>query len=519
MKKLLVLIFALLLVTGGATFFINKKRADTVREYIASLPGSLTAETVKADLFGSAIEIHGIKGTLTYVSDAPVEIDLAFLRIEGFNTGAGRTQGQEKLADALYYTGFTMRMPQGAGGEPLAYSEISSETSEIHGLWGDVSALAAAAESSFADDKFAEALLSLRFGSSVAKNSTFKGQIPLQEEALGLEAVEDMETVAYTATIDLCETEPYSFTDMGRIMLRGMAIVLDGKTRIDIEEMGLDSAKMAGELYKALLRGDITDPAKTPEEVLAHYAQGYKLDNLSAKKLRVTLPTGESMSAGLLACSMDIDDATFRFVFGSDAVSFPAPFWVAVTDASQEYVDLLQNRDISFSSSHDLHFKTGENNNIIATYDETVQVDELLSLKDSFALSAGPSTGPLKALPSDYTSLALTKADVEFTDKGMIFLAYSLLGLEASKYSDGSFTPEAAGNFLRAQQIGELKALPLPEGSPVAALRDNLAALLEKPGTLKATLDAEQPVQLLPMLLAPQLVFGLPIKSSYTPAE
>lgn len=509
MKKMLILTLALLIMTCGGTFALNKMRSNALRSQIAALPGEMTASEVKADLFGNGLEIHGLKGTLTYFKHNPVHVSADFIRLEGLNLNAAQQSGQVKAADKILLRGLSLKFDYGVSG-PMGYEEMHTGEMRLNGLWLDVQAFAAAAEKRIDSPELMTALLSLRFGQSVTRDFTGK----LSSRSLSAQSYNGMR---YTVNVAHAEMEPCTMTEYGATRLRDVQYAFENGTKLDMGELTIASGRMPEQLYS--LAFDLENQAAVERDMLEALAgEGLRLDALQAGSLTLTLPEADPIKIAALDADLTLSNEDLHVALKLKDASLPSSLVGLLADEPELYATVLEDRTFVFNSRHDLRFKAGEQDRLEISYEEEVQEKELGSLNHASAFS-GLQGREIKSLPDANSALALEKASLRLEDKGLLQILFDLLGADLAKLTAGSMTAQEAGRFLRTQQMTEIRALPLPEGSPMAALRDNLAALLEGPGVLSVKLEPEQPLPLMPLLENPAAIFTLPVQSSFAPAE
>lgn len=500
MKRNLLIITALAfaLCIGGA-FYIRNAKVASARRFIETIPGALKAERIEVPLFGSAIEIRNLTGEFAYFADAPYDVSIGTLLLEGVNPEAFDHSGPVrpsvklpvKLVDRVYAKDYAFKAK--GRSYPLLFSGIECAESDTQGIWIDVGAFKAV--TSVDDDSFVTALLSMRFGPSTSGESRTAWVTPRGSRGPGTGGGLNVMTSGRTVA------GAYTLAEFSNVEVHDVTVTEEGLYTLRMKEARLASGKNPRIVYSTMAAGGMQ-----PEAALVLFPrmmqEGYALRGLEVIDLEVEINGVPGViKTPRLSADLALGPTDVLCRIESASLTVPASM-ASLADPDLDFLarsmDVLDLRVL-------FDVKTARESDAKGTMEFTVELGEL-KLGDAMlhvTLGGRPMSGPGAYLPLDTSTIGLGGASLRLTDREFLRLLY----------------PDAADRDAFADGLTELaREEELPPGS-VEAL-ERIGDFIKQSGSYEYDLTVSSMVSFMTLALNPDaFAQGLRMEARHVPPE
>lgn len=528
-KPWLVIAVVALLVIAGGVFGVGKyyenKHIQEMKDVIAMVPApyTLTVGDISGSLFSRNLTLTDVKGSLPY-KDTTIEYSMAKVEGESLNPLAFTSDGISKLAGRIHITDIKGSGPNFTySSASETYVDLEGNFKEIAEQWSVALPAIVALSHEFAAqnakmldadgdawkdnsdeilDSIREHMGSLR-GLLKASETLRVGRLASKDSVMTF----DIEGQSVSATVNSMEASNYSLTKPGPMKVGGLAVKIDDKQIMAVEEFSMQGAAMAS--YTEMIE---LFAQKADDAVLEKFFRenGFSFEALRLKGMTLAIPNPEGEGEIPLVMkdfvmSVSFKEQHFAMALSLDALSFEKKFLVeqATSRSDREMLAMLPDTIvISGKTDMDITQKDSDRADVIFK-PLGLSVDGLGSIE----LGANV----LDASASGRSDPSLVSMALSLTDAGASDLIFKILG------DDGDEGAEA----MRSQVIMMLEMqAPSLQGS-LKELGTNLTEFIKKSGgTITLNIAPQKPVgmdELQYMLMSGSEAAGL--SSSFTPGK
>ncbi|MCL2457299.1 MAG: hypothetical protein FWF31_00320 [Desulfobulbus sp.] len=498
----------------------RKKIIADIEQTLANLPGgfALTAENIKVDDSLNSVVLTKITGSGT-VAGETITVSVDSAEGKGLNLRAFKEKGVTSLADSLALrnmkiAGQDLELSVGlyqlekVQGDFVAIAEQSAK------LWAIAKAgtAADAAKDSEGSKKVFDDLLAAMLNGGWDALASFRiGKARVEKYAVTIKgSAAHPELPGIALRMDSSEATDYSATHYGPAFARGLAMEMNGKPLVSLEEMSLKNMDMP-ELKELMKMSAEPKPSFKNLKM--------SLQDLRLKKLNITMPIKEGQGA-LTPDDVNVSMDDFNFSFSLDKGSGALGLKVDRLDMPTLLLTKGNLMALLFLGMDHLPKRTLLSNDLdIFVTDKGNEVFDLLIKKENFSIKdmgAIAFSGDLLDIDAGGGGIEpqVRKLDLAVTDNGFVKIGLAVNAMNKG----GSDDVEAQ----RASLVSQLEAAR--DMLPNQTLKDVNIALTEfikQPGgAIRVAMAPENPVS---ARAVQQLIMTdtakLGISSSFTPKK
>lgn len=495
-NALIIAVLALAACIGGALYMQNGK-VEAARRFIDGLPGTIKAGRIDVALFGNTIEIHDLAGEFAFFADAPYDVAVETLILEGVNPKAFETPGVVKLVDRVYAKNHSLKAK--GRSYPLLFAEMTCDESETKGIWMDTGAFRALTAPE--GEAFIDAMLSVRFGPSTSGASRTAWVTPVGSRGPGSGGGLNV------MTADKTVAGPYSLAEFGKIDTYGVTMIEEGLYTARMKEAHITSGKNPRSIYSMMATGE-TDPNQALAVFTRMMQEGYALRGLEALDLEIeingvpgmikTPRLSADVALGVADILCRIESASLTVPTSTAALLDPE---LAFLEQSMDALDLRVLFDIN----------TARESEAKGTIDLAVELDEprLGDAALSVSLGGRPMSGPGAYLPLDTSTIGLAGLKLRLTDREFLALLFP---------DAPGDEPGAARRAYAEAMLGRAREERLPEGFTEALER--MGEFIRQSGSYEYDVTVTNMVSFMALAWNPDAFFkGLRMEARHLPLE
>lgn len=499
------LIALALLVLGFAAGFAlwKHQRERAVTRFFEQIPGTLSAEKIEVDVFNDIIVLHAVKGNVEFFADAPFALRVKKLRLEGLNRQLLDEPGVARLADKIVveYLSFD---PDERFSRLMGYSFVNVNSYEVDGLWVDWKSLLRSRDEGPKSRAFADFLLSIRHGPSIAHDASIK---ITSQPGFGYTQSDFLMTVT-KAVLDSS-----SLSRKGKSRYEDYAQIYSNGARFSIKELEYLSYSAPESGLRMMLAGQYTPESFSQADSFRLLEEGYSLKGVSCKEVVILTEDGDKVEVPSLFFDMEIGNGKLLFKLQAPDVFLSGELVAGALSEIDNGLGFLNGKALRIATDFNLRTKDLPDDLIRIIYEQELHEDSLGSLAVSLTLTGKKLTAPGSALPVDIATISFESASLDVHDGGFLkdYFAYD----PESPQGEGR-TPEQAAK-MRYEYVRLMKREmdSIPPSLREAFLA--FTAFIEQSGHYAVQATAAGPLNLLNLIGKQDISQQLSLEAVHTP--
>lgn len=498
----LIISLAVALIGVASIPLLQYQRQKAVIDFIASIPGDLTAEGIEAGLFGDNVTIHRLSGTVQFFEEAPFNVSIERLSLEGLNTMASESPGVVRIADRVSLRNFTFDALDSSR-LLLGYSSVSIRNYDARDMRLNWKSMQRAGVDGPGSHFFSDFLTSVRFGQTVIVESRVR--------TAGLPQAGNHIRESSVMTALKTETDSFSLLHLGNTSYEDITLDYENGLRLAARKVNFHSFDVPDSSLALIASGDskplgVVDSMKILEE-------GYSLRGLVGKDISIASAEGEQADIPVLEFDADIGNGKLLLKFQAEEIYVSGGMAEKLLSGLGGGLQPFTDRSLRFFAFFALGTERSEDGNIRIVYEQELSEDRLGRLDCNFELIGKALTGPRQVLPVDTSTVGFVRGGLNLVDKSFLRRLF-----ESSIFAADEGGGNEAGKR-RAQLVGDIRrdAEGLAPTLRDAALK--FADFLEKSGRYSLRVNAPVPLGLMGIFGSESLPDQLEFKAEHSRDE